>query len=247
MTQNAPSLPEPAPLSPAHAAAVAAVPVGPPGEEIQAVQQTLERMTKVQNPQELAEFLTDESAGVMGFILLIPVGLAASMTDMVPSGSGPAADKNLKPDMEALLKKYGLDTATGMQDAGAAQTRLKGKGRAFLKDMAGLLVRLQKSDAAQSQKMGFQPTKDLRLEKLTFTVISPTEVKISPKSGTQGAQNRPKDQTILARVEEGKWRIDLMPMMKTQGTLPPGSLPTSGAPGMPGGFPPMGAPPALPR
>jgi hypothetical protein len=235
------------------------VSVGQPGGEVEAVKAMLTKMSESKDLKDIGPYLSNRTAAAFGLVLMIPLGMVIAFSEMgqgMAQGLGkalggndakatppPPPDKNLtelKADLDALGKKYGMDNKKNdPEDA----KKIEAKGREFFGDVAGLFAKLEKSEVGKG-KMDSPKTKDLvkDINDVELTVVSPTEVKITSKTK--------KDEPARAIVEDGAWRLDMGGMDEfakhmggSKGTPAPVPIPVGGAGTAPGpGKPSTGKP-----
>jgi hypothetical protein len=189
------------------APASSSVSVGQPGEEVAAVKQMLQKFAKIKSPAEFADYLSNESAALFGIVMLLPLSFAAAM-----ESQGGKTDSQTKTEIETVLKRYGLNDMSSAPTP-EQEKRLIGQGRQLMADVGALLERMSKSRKSEGFKID-ETKLPKELENLTFEVVSPTEVKITPKD--------PKERAMKAIVEEGKWRLHIggMDELKKMGNAP---------------------------
>ena len=185
------------------------VPLGKPGEEVKAAKETLRRMSQTKDFLQATEFFSHETSATFAIFMMIPLSMASGMQDMgeamgksfPDSNAGknakiPKKDRITKAEVDAVTKKYGLDSDKDMTPA--QEARFKKNGRAMLQDILKLLNRLD--DARKSNKDGLKNINDnlKEMDHYVYTRVSATEVKIKT--------TKKDDQPAKVIVEDGKWR-----------------------------------------
>lgn len=195
------------------------VPVGQPGGEVAAAKEAMKKISSAKSITEIGPHLSNRSAGTLGTVLLFPIGMMVGVAEMgdklgksltsagASAGAGADHDKKLeevkqiKTELEALTKKYGIDDKSASQEAMAA--KVEAKGRELFHDVAALYDKLTKAMGDKAGDLGMKPNDIAKdADKMEYTVVSPTEVKIVDKSAKSG------DPHLRAVVEDGAWRID---------------------------------------
>lgn len=189
-----------------------------PGKEVEEVKQMLADLQNVKDMDQMADFFTNESAAAFGIVMMIPVAMMAAFEDMGANmakemgkslGANPSAQPPPKPqsglkikaDLEATLKKYGL---TDKADPNDPQTmaKLNTRGRDFLRDMFGLMDKLDKNKSAGDKGVSMtKPKVPINLDDVTYKVLSPTRVDLERKDH--------KEEKAEARWEDGRWRLHI--------------------------------------
>lgn len=193
------------------------------GDPIAGAKGAIAEMSKVKSLSDFADHLTNESAAAVTVPMVLIFSLVAGMGDAFSSmgdslakmGGQPNAQqsekakqdqakmKKMSEDMKAFTKKYGLDTISpGAKPDAAKIADLSKNGRAMMKEMGGLLDAMGDKAGAEMSKPKDIPT----VEDLEYKVISPTEVKITPKN--------PKNKKGLTdsasmKFEDGAWRLHI--------------------------------------
>lgn len=185
------------------------------GPEIQSAQQTLDKIRATTAFEQLPDMLTNRTAAAMSFPLMLvaQMGLAFANPELQPgaaenensAGTSEKA-KQLQAELEAILKRYGMDEETMKDDSKrkAGEAQVESRGRELLTELAAFIKKNMndKNDNKEPDKPPALPPNDT----LTFESLSPTAVKITPKDGKPipGFER----QFLEARLEDGKWRLD---------------------------------------
>ena len=217
------------------------VAAGQAGHEIEEVKATIKKMGEQKDLAGIAPYLTNRTAAAFGTVMsIIPMMIVSfgEMGQKMGSELGkalggkpaepakPAEDKvfaEIKTDMEALSKKYGLDKKDGKP------SDLEAHGREFFLEVAKIIDKMGKSDKLKGQGEAPKPSEiTKKVEDAEFTVVSPTEVKVVPKDK--------KDQPAKFVLEEGTWRLDaggiedMKKEMSKAGPGGPGGMQMGGVP-----------------
>jgi hypothetical protein len=197
----------------------------PSGSEIVNAKQALDRLNAASQIGQLADCLTNRSAAAAGMGFVVGAKLMVAMAEGIGSGEqpppgGPAAQdqdmKAMNSDLDGVLARYGVQgEPTSQQDRQKLEQTLEGRGREFLTDMVVVFDKYKSLTKEASSP-------DLKLVKSNeadFQVISPSAVKITRKDG------KPVEETsgrtfLEARLEDGKWRIDLGGIQDVLGATP---------------------------
>ena len=202
----------PAPVKPAGPAAAGVTPV-------QGASAALDHAHMAKTLSEMNPYLTGESAAFLGFTLVLADSLMSGMaTALSPkAASSPAAasqaasEKAFQNQVEILLNRYRLtDKTLNMSKSDSLPPALIARGHEFLSDAFALSSSYEKSHTSSKDRAsGKNPTigsqisgGDLPISsQCTFTVLSPTRVKIVPRGKPASS--------FEARLEDGQWRIDM--------------------------------------
>jgi hypothetical protein len=162
-------------------------------KQVAGAKAAVKRMSQAKTPAQMAQCLTNESAAMMGTILVIPLMMQHSLPD---TGASSRQKKAERARFEALLKRYGLDKAQNKGPESKEWRRFAAQGRRFLVEVDGFLARSGKGGQWKKTRRRLLPTR------FRYTVLGPTRVAIrDPK--------KPKDPPMQARLEEGQWRLHL--------------------------------------
>jgi hypothetical protein len=184
------------------------------GNEIQNAQQTLDKMRATTSFEQFPDLLTNRTAAGMSFPLVIfaQMGIAFNSGELQPGGAENANNagasekaKQMKTELEAILKRYGMDEQTMSDESKrkAVESQIESRGRELLTDLVAFIKKTSNdSENKEAEKPPALPPNDA----LTFESLSPTAVKITPKDGKALAGFE--RQFLEARLEDGKWRID---------------------------------------
>ncbi len=166
----------------------------PPGAEIAEAKKLVAEMLKAPALSAISEILSNDSAAMVGFALVIPMGGACGMM-----GSSPAASSD-KDAFEVLLRKYNFIIESGKEPSRLTPEAAQ-NGRAFLADMHTLVKRVGKRLKSGLTEDLIRPRNFKTLDGADYAVVSPSLVRVTPKNDLV--------RTIEVRVEDGKWRLHL--------------------------------------
>ncbi|BDI29523.1 hypothetical protein CCAX7_15740 [Capsulimonas corticalis] len=157
---------------------------------------------------EVVDHMTDRSVGVFGIIFTIPIAFGIGFSQMGATPDKPSSDPTLQKDFNDFLTRYLGDPKPDKPITGLPET-LKGHEREFVTKLTEFETRLDKMSKDGGKDDGFQFSQAIPTDftKYTFSVVSPTEVKITPKKGN--TLKLPGVVSISAMQEDGQWRLDL--------------------------------------
>lgn len=214
-----------APIKPAVPAAAGMTPV-------QGASAALDHLHQAKSLAEMNPFLTNESAAVLGFTLVLADSLMSGMaTALSPkAASSPAAasqaasEKAFQNQVEALLNRFSLsDKTLKMSNSDSLPPALVARGHQFLVDAFALSNSYEKSHtSANDRASGKNPTIGSQIKgsdfpassQCSFKVLSPTRVQIVPRSKPTSS--------FEARLEDGQWRIDMLGLTNSAELSKPG-------------------------
>lgn len=222
------------------------------GEPIAGAKALVEKAHTTKKFSEMSELFTNETAAAFSLPVFLGISLVAgmgeafsNMGDSLTKLGGEKAQpsekdkkkledmKKMNADLKVFSKKYGLDTLSPMAKPDEAKIKALAKdGRAMLKEL-GTILETSGSDVGE-----MTPTNEfLSVDEIDFKVLSPTEVKLTPKDPKKAKDLPP---SATAKFEDGAWRLSLgtfdeiMQDMQTKSSGGMGAPGGSGM-GMPGG------------
>ena len=152
------------------------------------------RIGQAKTGAQFAECLTNESAAMLGTLLTMPM----MMQNGLGGNKGASAhQKAEQAQMQALIRRYGLDKVQNKGPESKEWLHFASQGRRFLVELDQLQVRNGQAGIAKQSKSSI-PSPDA----LRYTALSPTRVSLQdPK--------QPKAPPMQARLEDGQWRLAL--------------------------------------
>lgn len=200
-------------LTAAPAQAQSAVPVIAALSPLLGAQEALDRAHRAKSLAELNQNLTNESAAIVGFSLVLADSMLSGLTGTMSRALTPkdaahqqASEKAFQDKVVALLDRYSINKKTldASDKSGALPPGLAAHGHQFLADAVALSDAYEKSHSPnKSGTMSEQFGKnDFPAPGVcAFHVLSPTRVQIVPRTDPKSP--------IEAHLEDGQWRLDL--------------------------------------
>jgi hypothetical protein len=163
-----------------------------PGREIRDVEKMLAGLERVKDMRGLVDALTNESAASLGLFVAAFAGVGAGLAEEMAGSDDkpPEPATQIARDLEALVKRYGIDDA---EDHESAVKRLGSRGRQFFRDVLAIVP----PDAKDKDRDDKTPVPDP--SRVRYEVIGPTRVDIIPLDEPE--------KRVEARWEDGRWRL----------------------------------------
>jgi hypothetical protein len=225
---------DPAPATPPPVRSAAAEPGAMPafqrGDEVAGARWAVARLLRAKTLPELADCLSNETAGALGLAVVMPIAVGAGMAEEAKAQLKPTdvAAKTLA-EYRALMNRYQmLDKLGEMSEDPKVLDRLLGQqGRRFLVDVDAMLERLGKAAQLSGDISQGTDTRGVIAGQFkTMAVAAPPSSLVyrvlGPRRVAIAHPRRPREFPTEARFDADKWRIhvrqdDEAPVAKPQG------------------------------
>ena len=173
-------------------------------------QGAVRKMAQVKTIPQAADLLTNKSAATMGALFTLIAGMAVSFPPAPGANHAPGTSPaKLQRDLSALMARWGIrennqGKVEGKNGADLPPLVVK-NGRRYLVDIGTFMDKVD-----PKHKTSFRSTLARSVSDFTYTVLSPTRVRLTSKrAGKPQTPAEAMSEPTAAVFEDGRWRLDM--------------------------------------